>query len=174
MPAPRDSCRGIRRTYGACITTLASKGWVSILCIGLAVYIVTAFLIIQSVRNNYAYIVLSKPTYIIFGVMVANWALAAVTIWKRLPNLLTLCIFVYNCLGHWSLVSFIILICYGSSILSGGYMSYIVSGLIPGIIGLMLAVDIMRSVRARLFREIELAARPTDVELAARPTDNVV
>lgn len=53
-------------------------------------------------------------------------------------------------------------------------MAYIVSGLIPGCIGLMLAVDIMRSVRARLFREIELADRPTEVELAARPTDNVV
>jgi hypothetical protein len=174
MPTPRDSCRGIRRTYGACITTLASKGWVSILCIGLAVYIVAAFLIIQSVGTNYARVLLSKPTYIIFGVMLANWALAAVTIWKRFPNLLSICIFVYNCLGHWSLVSFIILICYGPSMLPGGYMAYIVSGLIPGCIGLMIVVDIMRSVRARLFREIELATRSTDVELAARPTDNVV
>jgi hypothetical protein len=89
--------------------------------------------------------------YIILIILGLTWLLAGFTIFKKLPNLLTLSIFVYKCIAHWSLVSSLILVFYGVSILPRFFITYLFSGLFPLIVLLFFCGDIMRSIRTRIF-----------------------
>jgi len=78
--------------------------------------------------------------------------------WKVWPNVITFTIFIYNCLGHWSLVSFVILIFYGFGNLPVSFTLYLSAVLIPEVLLLLFCGDILQAKRAALFKELDPAA----------------
>ena len=54
-----------------------------------------------------------------------------------------------------------IVIFYGSSVLAGGYISYLAAILLPEIVILMVSADMLRALRTRLFAEINAVSAAT-------------
>ena len=154
----RDFCKGLRKTYTACIQCLSRNPWIAFGCIGLPVYYLSGFIIAQHTRNINVANIFASPSYIILAILLISWLVAGITLWKSLPNLLTVCKFVFSCLAHWSLVSFCILIFYGISVLPAVYMQYLAAVLLPAVILLIVSSDVMRTVRTNMFAHIESTA----------------
>jgi hypothetical protein len=159
----RDLCKGVRQTYGAMNRWLAANYVAAAILSGAPTIYLTGFIIYQStqLRVNYASQVFASPSYIILSNLILTWAVSAITVWKKMPNLLTVCIFIYNCIGHWAFITFMIVIFYGSSVLAGGYISYLAAVLLPEIIILMVSADLLRALRTRLFDEINAVSAAT-------------
>jgi len=146
----RDLCKGVRETYNSFLKVLSSNDKIAFFISGVPIYFISFFLIGHNV-NARVTSSLSYPSYIILVILGLTWLLAGFTIFKKLPNLLTLSIFVYKCIGHWSLISSLILVFYGVSILPRFFITYLISGLFPLIVLLFFCGDIMRTVRTRMY-----------------------
>jgi hypothetical protein len=159
----RDLCKGLRQTYGAMLRWISRNYIVAGILSGAPTIYLVGFIIYQStqIKINYASQVFASPSYIILSNLILTWAVAAITLWKKMPNLLSVCIFVYSCISHWALISFMIVIFYASSVLASGYINYLAAILLPEIIILMISADILRALRSRLFSEIDTINRAT-------------
>jgi len=73
------------------------------------------------------------------------------SIWKTMPNLLTVSIFVYKCLGHWALVTFTIVIFYFSQYFVSSVTGNLSLGLLPSVGLLLFAADILRTQRTKMY-----------------------
>ena len=150
-----DYCKGPRFVYAAFLKFVASKSVIAGLASGFTVFVVTTFIILQNIYNRAVFDIFSKPTLGIYFVLLASWFLCVLSIWRIMPNLLTFVIFVHNCLGHWSLVSFLLLLLYGNSALPIYYITYIIYGLIPGYLSLIVTVDLLRTLQTNMFAYLE-------------------
>jgi hypothetical protein len=159
----RDSCQGLRKTYNAVIEALASHRVVAGALIGLPVYFIVGFIIVQYAHTSYVRSVLSSGSFTLMGFLAASWIVACISIKKVLPNLLSVSIFVYTCIGHWSIISLLIMILYGWSLIPSILTSYITGGLIPIIALLIVCSDIMRCIRKQLFEKLAVPLPLPDV-----------
>lgn len=155
MNSSRDACVSLRKTYNAILNALTAWSWMAGVVAGAPVLYSIGFLIYNSVRPSYIASLLSTSGYSVFGILLFAWLIAMISIWKVLPNLLTFTIFIYTCLGHWSLVSFVILIFYGFHNLPGSYILYLCTILLPSILLLLFSGDLMRAKRKAMFHAIE-------------------
>ena len=113
----QDLFKGLRTAYNTLIQFLASNGAIAITLCGSPAYYMITFALYQSINhpNNPATYAFSSSSYTLFGILFLFWILALISVWKLLPNLLTVSIFVFTCIGHWCLVSGAIMVFYGWS-----------------------------------------------------------
>lgn len=157
MNRSRDACVSLRKTYNGLLNALTAWRWLAALLGGLPVLYIFAFLLYNALHVTVYTSYLAGATYSMFGVLIFGWLLAILSIFCMYPNLLTISIFLYKCLGHWALVSFIILLFYGFSYLPAQLTAYLAAGIIPSIILLLFCADILRNQRSRMFKTIEEA-----------------
>ena len=170
MNRGRDACISLRKTYNALLKLITTWNWLACIVAGTPVLYIISFMIYNSVSPSYIATLLSTSGYSVFGVLLAAWCIGAISIWKNLPNLLTLTIFIYTCLGHWSLVSFIVLIFYGFKNLPGSYLLYLCTALLPSILLLLFSGDLMRKKRAMMFEALATpAVAVNDIGSATAP-----
>jgi len=158
MNRGRDACVSLRKTYNALLRLIITWNWLAGVVAGTPVLYLISFMIYNSVRPSYISSLLSTSGYSVFGVLLAAWIIGAISIWKNLPNLLTLTIFIYTCLGHWSLVSFIVVIFYGFSNLPGSLILYLCTALLPSVLLLLFSGDLMRKKRTMMFEALATSA----------------
>lgn len=169
-----DACVSLRKTYNAILGALTAWSWMAGIVAGTPVLYFIGFLIYNSVHPSYIASMLSTSGYSVFGVLLFAWLIAAVSIWRMMPNLLTFTIFIYNCLGHWSLVSFIILIFYGFHNLPSSYILYLCTILLPSILLLLFSSDLMRAKRSAMFKALEPQTPAPVVASATAPSEGSV
>lgn len=92
------------------------------------------------------------------AVLLLAWLIAIISVWKTMPNLLTISVFIYTTMGHWCLVSAIILICYLSTVLPISFTGYLIASVLPSTIFLICCADVMRSMRRRMYERIAQAS----------------
>jgi hypothetical protein len=168
----RDLCKGVRETYNSLLKVLSVNDRIAFFLSGFPIYFISFFLIghnIKEKRSN----ALSYPSYIILIILGLTWLLAGFTIFKKLPNLLTVSIFIYKCIGHWSLVSSLILVFYGVSILPRFFITYLISGLFPLIVLLFLCGDIMRTIRTRMYTLFNETGTNSEIPRGLSGSDSV-
>lgn len=156
MPA-RDCCKGPRAAYNAVLTLIASNSVVAIIVAGVPVYLLVSLSILYSTQGNPAFALFSSATYTIMTVLILSWILFAVAVRRVYPNAMSISIFLYTCLGHWSLVSIVVMFAYGVRYVSLGVMWYLMSNFFPLIFSLLICSDMMRRARQRIFEEIQRA-----------------
>ena len=158
MNRGRDACVILRKTYNAFLRLITTWNWLACIVAGTPIIYLLSFMIYNSVYTSVIANMLSTAGYSVFGVLLVTWVIAIISILRNMPNLLTIAIFVYTCLGHWALVSFIILIFYGFSNLHGYILIYLCTILLPSIMLLLISGDLMRAKRAMMFQALALAA----------------
>jgi hypothetical protein len=152
-PAVIDRCKGCRTTYNAIIGAIASNTVISILFTGIPTY-----LLITLSASQLSYFVISlfsSAAYTILAVLLTAWILAILSAIRTYPNLLSLSIFIYKCLAHWSLVSLLIILFYGWQFVGLHIMGSLLGTLFPLILALYVCGDVLERVRRRLFTQIE-------------------
>jgi hypothetical protein len=170
MQRGRDTCRSMRKTYDAILKVLTAWRWLPAILVGIPVVYIIGFLIYSSAMTSLLASFLSGTGYTIFGVLMIAWILVIISIWKTYPNLISMSVFIYKCIGHWSLVSFLILLFYGMHYGSAAHY-YLVAFLLPPILLLLFCADILRAIRTRMFADLE---RPTSPENVTRPLETSV
>ena len=165
MQRGRDTCRSIRKTYDAILKVLTAWRWLPAILVGIPVLYIIGFLIYSSAITSLLASFLSGTGYTIFGVLMLAWILAIISIWKTYPNLISVSVFIYKCIGHWSLVSFLILLFYGMHYGAAAHIYYLVAFLLPPILLLLFCADMMRATRTRMFSEMERAISPENVTI---------
>lgn len=165
MQRGRDTCRSIRKTYDAILKVLTAWRWLPAILVGIPVFYIIGFLIYSSAMTSLLAPFLSGTGYTIFGVLMLAWILAIISIWKTYPNLISVSVFIYKCIGHWSLVSFLILLFYGMHYGAATHIYYLVAFLLPPILLLLFCADMMRATRTRMFAELERATSPENVTI---------
>ena len=152
MSTAVDRCKGCRATYNALVRAIASNNIISILFAGIPNYI-----LISLVASQFTYVhsLFSSASYTILSVLLLAWIIAIISALRVYPNLLTVPIFVYKCLAHWSLVSLIIVAFYGWHYVALGVMGSLLGALFPLILTLYVCGDVLERVRTRLFADIE-------------------
>lgn len=169
MNRGRDACVSLRKTYNGFLKLIITWNWLACLIAGTPVIYILSFMVYNSVYTSVVSRLLSTSGYSVFGVLMATWAIGIFSILKNMPNLLTIPIFVYTCLGHWSLVSFIILIFYGFSNLPGSIISYMCAILLPSILMLLVSGDLMRAKRAMMFSVLAQPVQPLESVVVDSP-----
>jgi hypothetical protein len=153
-----DDCKPIRKTYDAVLKLLASNHYVAMFVTSCPILYIFVYVVSNSVSGSVgAFGILSYLNnigYTIFGVLLLAWAVGCASIWKKMPNLLSLGIFVYKCIGHWTLVSFVMIVLYVTSYAGVRVTGWLTMGFLPSIVLLLFAADVMRAVRHRLFEEL--------------------
>ena len=157
---PHDFCVSLRKTYGAILHFLTANALVAGIVGSIPPMYILGFMIYNSTSTT-PFIYASYMTgsgYSIFGVLGAAWLLACLSIWKMMPNLLTLSIFVYKCLGHWAFVSFVIVLFYFTHYAGIKVTAYLAAGLLPPVLLLLFAADVMRTQRTKMYAALAAAA----------------
>lgn len=158
MPSTaRDCCKGPRAAYNAILTLIASNSVVAIIVAGIPVYLLVSLSIVYATQGNPGYILFSSATYTVMTILTLSWVLFGVATYKVFPNAMSISIFLYTCLGHWSLVSLFVMCVYGARYIPLGVLWYLLSNFFPLIFTLLICGDMMRRVRQRLFDEIQRA-----------------
>jgi hypothetical protein len=165
MPSAIDRCKGCRAAYNAIVRAIASNNIISILFAGIPNYI-----LISLVASKFTYVhsLFSSASYTILGVLLLAWIVALISALRVYPNLLSVSIFVYKCLAHWSLVTLLIVLFYVWQYVALGVMGSLLGALFPLILALYVCGDVLERVRARLFADIERthAAALTDTSFS--------
>lgn len=158
MPSTaRDCCKGPRAAYNAVLTLIASNSVVAGIVSGIPVYLLVSLSIVYATQGNPAFVLFSSASYTIMTTLVLAWVLFGVATYRIYPNLMFISIFLYTCLGHWSLVSLFVMFVYGARYVSVQAMWYLLSNFFPLIGTLLICGEVMRRVRQRLFDEIQRA-----------------
>lgn len=151
-----DTCKPIRKTYDAVLKFLASNHYVAMFIASCPVIYIFGYTVSNSVSTAaiiYASY-LSGIGYSFFAFLLLAWGLGCVSIWKKMPNVLTVSIFIYKCIGYWTLVSFMIIVFYVTSYMGTKVAGWLTTGFLPSVMLLLFATDVMRAVRCRLFEEL--------------------
>ena len=151
----RDYCKGCRTSYNAILGLLSANTIVAIAITGIPNYILIA--LSASQWSYFAYSIYSSATYTILGFLLAAWIIASASMIRVYPNLLSVSVFIYKCLAHWSLVSLLIMSFYGWKYMPTHIVGSLLGTLFPLIISLYICGDVFVSVRKRLFLQIEQA-----------------
>jgi hypothetical protein len=159
MPA-RDYCKGLRSSYNAFITLLSSNSIVAVLFAGIPLYIMIGWSTTDLTMLPY----ISGFIYLLLSLICISWVLAILCMWRLYPNLLSVSVFVYNSLAHWSLVSILMVLIYGWSFLPFQIFGRVMCALLPLIVSLYICGDVLVMVRRRLFTTIETAHAATITE----------
>ena len=151
-----DTCISLRKTYTAVLKFLTSNNMV----IAATTALPTIYVLGYMINNITSYTTIGYTSYLtgsgfsIFTILFIAWANAMFSIWKTMPNLLTVSIFIYKCIGHWALVSFLIILFYSSQYVASRITSYLASGFLPSVILLLFAADIMRTKRTKMYEAL--------------------
>jgi hypothetical protein len=148
-----------RTTYNAIIGVIASNNIISILFAGIPNYILIT--LSASQFSYFVHSIFASASYTILAVLLLAWILAIISALRVYPNLLSVSIFMYKCLAHWSLVSLVIIVFYGWTYVALGVMGSLLGTLFPLILSLYVCGDILERVRQRLFGVIEQTATAT-------------
>ncbi len=159
MPA-RDHCKGVRASYKAVTTLLSSNSIVSMVFAGIPLYMMIGWSTTDLTMLPY----ISGFIYLLLSLICVAWILAILCMWRLYPNLLSVTIFVYNSLAHWSLVSILMMLIYGWSFLPFQLFGRVLTALIPLIMSLYICGDVLVAVRQRLITVIENAHAATITE----------
>lgn len=149
----RDRCKGLRATYTAVITFLSSNNIVAILFTGIPLYMMIGWSTTDLTMLPY----ISGFIYLLLTLIAIAWVIAWISIFRIYPNLLSVTVFVYKSLAHWSLVSILMMLFYGWSYLPLYLYGKLLAALTPLIVSLYICGDVLRGVRQRLFAAIETA-----------------
>jgi hypothetical protein len=171
--APRrpgcDACSSLRKSYAACLRALTLNRWIGGACTLLPIAYIFSFMLTNSVGSYALAVYLMGPGWTIFSVLLMAWILMVICLWQRCPNLLSVSIFLFTCFGHWALVSFVVVLGYASRDLSRTSVaaatqlgSYFTAGLLPPVLLLLLAADVLRTQRDRMFEELAATAAATE------------
>lgn len=154
-PAPVvvDRCKGCRTTYNGIVGSIASNNIISILFAGIPTYIMIS--LSASQLSYFVISIFSSAAYTILSTLLAAWIIAILSTYRTYPNLLSVSIFVYKCLAHWSLVSLLIILFYGWQFVGLRIMGSLLGTLFPLILSLYVCGDVLERVRRRLFAQIE-------------------
>ena len=168
---PTDYFRGCRKAYASLIKAFAANNIVALLITGIPIYYTLSLGIYQSARTVLTYY--TSAVWVFLSILLMAWIIAAIAVWKTMPNLLTVGIFVYKAFGYWCLVSSFLVAIYLSPYVSSTVLSYALWALLPSIAFLLICGDILRSVRTRLYEALEkpapTATAPTVVLDTAQP-----
>ena len=171
---PRDYCSSLRKTYNGFISGLSSNNMCALVVCGLPFY----YSLGTSIYGVIVPMLYGKAAWIAMGVLLVAWLIAIISVWKTMPNLLTISVFIYTTMGHWCLVSAIILVCYLSTVLPISFTGYLIASVLPSTIFLIFCADVMRSMRRRMYDRIALAslaslASPSSSAPAVEPLSEV-
>ena len=148
-----DRCKGCRATYNAIVRAIASNNIISILFAGIPNYILIT--LSASQFGYFVHSIFTSASYTILAVLLLAWILSIISALRVYPNLLSVSIFIYKCLAHWSLVSLVIVVFYGWQYVALGIMGSLLGTLFPLILSLYVCGDVLERVRQRLFGVIE-------------------
>ena len=154
----KDNCKGIRKTYNAFMALCASNNYIASLLISFPLIYYLTIIGLQNYYTSPHIYMITNTSYGFVSVLVVAYCLALLCVFKTMPNLLTISIFVFKAFGYWMLISFMILIFYGFSILPSIISKYISLIIIPEIILLMFSANIMREIRTKMFKKLETQA----------------
>lgn len=171
MPASTvDRCKGCRAAYNAIIRAIGSNNIISILFSDIPNYLLISF---AATRFFVVHSLFTSASYTIMSVLLVAWILAIISTLRVYPNLLSVSIFVYKCLAHWSLVSLLIVLFYGWQFLAVSIMGSLLGTLFPLILTLYVCGDVLHRVRARLFTDIQRlsATAVVDSSFSTGPSD---
>jgi len=148
--SPVDRCSGLRKSYNALLKLCASNNVGAAILSGLPFYYVLCVSVYQSVDRIFLQAIFGSSVWIFTSILLISWLIACLAIWKTLPNLLSVSVFVYTAMGHWCLISGLIVLFYVSSQVPLYVTGYLLSAMVPSIGFLLLSGDILRAV-ARTF-----------------------
>jgi hypothetical protein len=151
----RDYCKACRSSYNAIVGLLASNNLLAAIVSGLPAYIMIGLSASQWAYLTYS--LFSSASYTILAFVIASWLIAGLCIWRIYPNLLSVPIFVYHCLAHWSLVMIIIMLFYGWKYVPSSILGPALGALFPLILSLFFCADLLIHVRRRLYGAIAAA-----------------
>lgn len=156
----RDCCAPCRKGCNGFLGILTANRSLAALIAGGPVLYTLGFVIYYAV-NPFPYMAyVTTPAFILFGFIVTAWILAIISLSCKYPNSLTISIFVYKALGHWALVSFLLLLFYGFAQLGSAFDSFLVGGILPQIALLLFCSEVMMASRSRMFRDFEAKNAP--------------
>jgi len=150
----RDYFSGCRKAYNGVLSGLSSNNVLAILMGGGPFYYLLALSIYGSAERS----LFGTATWIFMSVLFLAWILAAIAAFKTMPNLLSISVFTYTSMGHWCLVSSLIVIFYLSSQMQLSYTGYILGATLPSTALLLFCGDVLRAVRKRMYDRIASVA----------------
>jgi len=150
---PTDYFRGCRKAYASIIKAFAANNIVALFVTGVPIYYILSLGIYQSARSVLSYY--TSAVWVFLSILLVAWVIAAIAVWKTMPNLLTVGVFIYKAFGYWCLVSSFLVAIYLSPYVSSSILSYALWALMPSIAFLLICGDILRSVRTRLYEVLE-------------------
>ena len=141
-----DTCKPIRKTYDAVLKLLAANNYVAMFLASCPVLYIFGYVVSNSVSSNVGAFgilyYLNSIGYTLFATLLLAWAVGCVSIWKKMPNLLTVGIFVYKCIGHWALVSFVIIVFYVTSYAGSWVAGWLTTGFLPSVVLLLFTAEL--------------------------------
>jgi len=156
---PTDYFRGFRKAYASIIKAFAANNIVALFVTGVPIYYILSLGIYQTARSVISYY--TSAVWVFLSILIVAWVIAAIAVWKTMPNLLTVGVFIYKAFGYWCLVSSFLVAIYLSPYVPGIVLSYALWALMPSIAFLLICGDILRSVRTRLYEVLEKPATAT-------------
>ncbi len=151
---PRDYCSGCRKAYNGILSGLSSNNVLAILVGGVPFY----YLLGISIYGSAVTSLFKTASWLFMTAVLIAWLLAALAAWKTMPNLLSISVFVYTSMGHWCLVSFLIIVFYGSSQMALAYTGYLLLATLPSTVFLLFCGDVFRALRSRMYERISAVA----------------
>jgi len=153
----RDYCSPLRKAYDGVLKALASTNIVAGAVTGIPFYylfsIAGYYTRIPAYSYSYYY---TSPIWIFGSILTVGWMIGMVALWKTMPNLLTIAIFLYKAIGYWCLISFFLVLFYLTpSLVQMGMLGMVITAILPSILFLLFCADILRTVRTRLYKLLE-------------------
>jgi hypothetical protein len=148
----RDYCINLRKTYTGILSVLSKTNVVAaivslipiVYMVGLGIYQANAILGYNT-----------STIWAFFSTLLVGWLLGIVALWKTMPNLLSITIFLYKAIGYWCLVSTFIVLFYMTGYLPLQVIGYLLAAIIPSVFFLLAGADVLRLVRTRLYVTLE-------------------
>jgi hypothetical protein len=169
----RDYCSPLRKSYTGVLKALAATNVVAGLFTGVPFYYLFAIAgYYTNLPTYYYYSYYTQPIWIFGSILMVGWIIGMVALWKTMPNLLTIAIFLYKAIGYWCLVSFFLVLFYFTPYLHGmGTLGMVMIVILPSILFLLFCADILRTARTRLYTALD--PRPALPAVDARPVIQV-
>jgi hypothetical protein len=152
----KDNCKGFRKGYNAFIALCASNNIIGSFLISSPIIYYLTIIGFQTYYTSPHIYMITNTSYGFVSVLSVSYCIGLLCILKTMPNLISIPIFVFKACGYWMLVSFMILIFYGFSILPSIISKYISLIILPEIILLLFSANIMREMRTKMFKKLEI------------------
>jgi hypothetical protein len=140
----KDYCKGCRNTYYAILSALTANKIVSSISISSPL----VCLIILIIHNNLVFSSLimqqfEGAIYSIFTATIIAYIVALISIWKTMPNLISISKMIYSALGYWSLVSSLVLFVSAWKYIPSSYLHFISISILTPIVFWLFTVDLI-------------------------------